>query len=145
MNPPKPHGRRWIWALLIALAVFAGCACYGFSQDLGSDTAKAEGTSISAPESPESPMPTSEVDPGWIEGTYKVATEIPPGEYKTTGAGKKGDVLGGCYWARLKDTSGEVGSIIANDNVPSGAKARMTVRKTDRYIQFTGGCAWLKA
>jgi len=46
-------------------------------------------------------------------GTYIVGRDIEPGLYK----GQAGeDIMDSCYWARLSDVSGGMGSIIANDN-----------------------------
>lgn len=46
-------------------------------------------------------------------GTYIVGTDIQPGIYK----GEAGyDIFDSCYWARLKDMSGTLDAIIANDN-----------------------------
>lgn len=46
-------------------------------------------------------------------GIYLVGRDIRPGTYK----GEAGaDILESCYWARLNDVSGGMGSIIANDN-----------------------------
>lgn len=42
-------------------------------------------------------------------GTYLVETEMQPGIYKGKGSSES------CYWARLKDLSGEFDAIIAND------------------------------
>jgi hypothetical protein len=53
--------------------------------------------------------PENKVNPG----TYLVGTDIQPGYYK----GIAGDnILDSCYWARLKDVTGSLDSIIANDN-----------------------------
>lgn len=60
------------------------------------------------------PTPTVTPDPNLIRpGTYLVGTEIRPGLYH----GRAGEgMLESCYWARLKDTSGSLDSILANDN-----------------------------
>ncbi|GLZ51789.1 DUF4190 domain-containing protein [Actinomycetospora sp. NBRC 106378] len=68
-------------------------------------------------------------------GTYAVGSEIQPGTYRTTGASY-------CYWARLKSADGELGSIIANDNVDGSST--MVVKSTDQYIEFSGSCTWTK-
>lgn len=49
------------------------------------------------------------IDPG----VYLVGRDIQPGRYR----GEAGeDILGSCYWARLQNVSGDLNSIIANDN-----------------------------
>ncbi|GAB2905507.1 hypothetical protein GCM10027203_00270 [Nonomuraea fastidiosa] len=69
--------------------------------------------------------------------TLRVGTDIQPGTYRTTGPAS-GFTM--CYWARLRDESGDV--IAAG--MPSGA-AVVTIQPTDKAFQ-TGGCAeWTKA
>ncbi|GAA3550368.1 hypothetical protein GCM10022419_033250 [Nonomuraea rosea] len=46
------------------------------------------------------------------DGQYLVGEDAKAGTYKTAGADGYN-----CYWASLKDASGEFGAIIANDNV----------------------------
>ena len=69
--------------------------------------------------------------------TLRVGTDIQPGTYRTSGPAA-GFTM--CYWARLRDESGDV--IAAG--MPSGA-AVVTIQPTDKAFQ-TGGCAgWTKA
>lgn len=42
-------------------------------------------------------------------GSYRVGTDIPPGRYRNTG------FTSGCYWERVSDFTGDLGSIIANE------------------------------
>jgi len=67
------------------------------------------------------------------EGTFIVGEDIQPGRYKARSA----HVDGLCYWARLKDDSGEFGSIIANDS--TAGSASVTIRSTDGAFE-TSGC-----
>jgi hypothetical protein len=55
------------------------------------------------------PPTTTTTLPGFDDGTWVVPTEIAPGTYEV-------DAGSGCYWARLKDASGSLESISANDN-----------------------------
>ena len=58
------------------------------------------------------PTPTQNVNLIKI-GTYLVGTDIEPGIYR----GEAGDgLLGSCYWARLKDLSGSLDGVLANEN-----------------------------
>ena len=41
---------------------------------------------------------------------------------------------------RLKNDSGETSSIIANDNIRSGGKGSVTVKSSDKFVQFKGDC-----
>jgi hypothetical protein len=65
-----------------------------------------------------------------------VGADIQPGSYRTSGGSG-----GQCYYARLKTDN--TTSYIAN-NLSSGPM-RMTVRSTDGYVEFSGGCEWRKA
>src|SRR5690606_7567512 len=60
------------------------------------------------------PLPTETPNPNLVKpGTYLVGIDIQPGIYK----GNAGtDFLSSCYWERLKDLKGTLGSILANDN-----------------------------
>jgi hypothetical protein len=66
----------------------------------------------------------------WPDQLDKVGSDIAAGSYKTSGPS---GTLGHCYWARLKDDSGN--GIIAND-ITSGP-TRFTA-KTGEYVQITG-------
>lgn len=72
--------------------------------------------STSTPKPTNTPEPpTATPDPNRLsEGVYMVQKEAMSGIYKGQSAGN--DILQSCYWARLKDVSGELDSIIANDN-----------------------------
>ncbi|MEV4399980.1 hypothetical protein [Nonomuraea sp. NPDC049607] len=65
------------------------------------------------------------------DGQYLVGEDIKPGTYKTAGADGTN-----CYWARLKNASGEFDAIIANDNVQG--QTRVTLKKGE-YFE-TNGC-----
>jgi hypothetical protein len=71
------------------------------------------------------------------EGTYIVGDDIQPGRYQAA-AGPDGY----CYWARLKDDSGDFDSIIAS-NTTSG-RASVTISASDGAFD-TGGCTtWIR-
>lgn len=63
------------------------------------------------------------------EGMYRVGTDIPVGTYRLTCTSEYG-----AYWARLKDASGNVSSIIANSNF--NTTAYVTVLNGE-YLQLT--------
>jgi hypothetical protein len=65
------------------------------------------------------------------DGTYRVPQDVKPGTYRSLG----GD---GCYWARLKNFSGSLDSILANENAVGPAV--VTIKPTDRGFE-TNGCA----
>ena len=59
------------------------------------------------------PLPPTPTPVVLRSGTYIVGTDIQPGIYR----GEAGyDIFDSCYWARLKDMSGTLDAIIANDN-----------------------------
>lgn len=68
------------------------------------------------------------------DGQYLVGEDIKPGTYKTAGADSFS-----CYWARLKNASGELGSIIANDNIKG--QTRVTLKKGE-YFETKGCQDW---
>lgn len=72
------------------------------------------------------------------QGTYVVGSDIVAGTYKT--AGPTGDLP--CYWARLKNTSGDFSAIITNGN-PTG-QTTVTISKTDGAFETTGCQQWTK-
>ncbi|MCX4233879.1 hypothetical protein ACH4Y0_08940 [Streptomyces sp. NPDC020707] len=69
------------------------------------------------------------------DGDFQVGTDVRSGTYRTTG---NADAL--CYWERAKDASGEMDSIIANDNV-SGT-SYVTVLKSDKLFKSSGCNDW---
>ncbi|MGH8859895.1 MAG: hypothetical protein ACRDVG_01450, partial [Jatrophihabitantaceae bacterium] len=74
--------------------------------------------------------------PGFSDGTYLVGTDIRPGIYRTAG----GDY---CYWERMHDLAGNLGSIIANDNITGPTVVQ--VFSSDRAFQVSGGCQWRRS
>ena len=89
-------------------------------------------TTVTVTQTAEAPGPSA----AFGDGVHLVGSDIQPGTYKAANPG------GRCYWARLKDTSGELGSIIANDN--AGGQAVVTIRKTDAAFESTRCGDWVK-
>lgn len=66
------------------------------------------------------------------DGTYLVGKTIKPGTYTSPGAD-----IGRCYWARLKNTSGDVSAVVAASYHPG----RQVVTVGRRDVAFiTDGC-----
>lgn len=63
--------------------------------------------------------------------------DIQPGRYKA-----RADRNGLCYWARLKDDTGDFDSIIAN-NTTSGS-ASVTVKSSDGAFETSGCTPWIR-
>lgn len=72
-------------------------------------------------------------------GTWQVGTEVKPGTYTTTAKDSP------CYWARLKGFDGELTSIIANGNLDDQQHGRLTVKATDKGLELSGDCVWVRA
>lgn len=69
-------------------------------------------------------------------GTYLVGEDIQPGTYRTVLDGSSS-----CYWARLAGLSGELGDIIANDNV--SGQAFVTIAETDVAFETSRCGEWV--
>lgn len=97
--------------------------------DAGSDTNTKNDTKAAKPAEPKK-RAAFEGD-----GDFHVGTDVQPGTYRTTG---NADAL--CYWERSKDASGEMDSILANDNV-SGT-SYVTILKSDKLFKSSGCKDW---
>ncbi|WP_377641848.1 hypothetical protein [Oryzobacter terrae] len=96
-------------------------------------------TGVTAAASPSAtPAPTPAAEPGPRtatlagDGTYDVGSDMKPGLYRSQGSGT---------WARLKDASGAVESIIANGDV-RGWVEYVQVMRTDGYFATQGMGDW---
>lgn len=67
------------------------------------------------------------------DGIWRVGKDIRPSTYRTSGSD-------GCYWARLRNLSGEFDAIIANGN-PSGP-AVVTISPRDVGFESQGCGTW---
>ncbi|MGH3519343.1 MAG: hypothetical protein ACRDQ7_18370 [Haloechinothrix sp.] len=68
-------------------------------------------------------------------GIFVVGEDIEPGTYKTSGSSL-------CYYARLRDTSGDFDSIITNANVDG--PATVTISSSDGAFETSGCADWVK-
>lgn len=119
--PPPPPKKRWPWAVGgVAVLVVAGLAAVlviALTGDAADDAAAVTQTapvpaSEAASATGAAPMRTADAGVLPTSGTFKVGTDIQPGEYAVSPAG---GATG--YWERLSCTTGEFECIIANDNV----------------------------
>ncbi|WP_143101752.1 hypothetical protein [Amycolatopsis marina] len=132
---------------LLAAGMLTGCASApGSPVAAGAvSTAPTETTTVTATvtetvtetvttEPPPPPGPKVEFGPG----TWEVGVDVQPGKYKT--GGPDGGLP--CYWARLNDTSGDLGSII-NNSILEGP-GTVTINKGELFE--TSGCQdWIQA
>ncbi|MBT2419791.1 hypothetical protein J7F01_06080 [Streptomyces sp. ISL-22] len=69
------------------------------------------------------------------DGDFQVGTDVKPGTYRTTG-----NTDGMCYWERAKDSSGEMDSLLANDNVTG--TSYVTIKAGDKLFSSSGCKDW---
>ncbi|WP_433617879.1 hypothetical protein ACQP2P_19360 [Dactylosporangium sp. CA-139114] len=74
------------------------------------------------------------------DGTYEVNVDIAPGTYKTKVPASERN----CYWERMKDFGGGVGSILANDNAGPGSPITVKIAKSDAGFKSDGCGTWAK-
>jgi len=65
------------------------------------------------------------------DGTYLVGVDIQPGTYRS-------DTGEGCYWARLRNFTGGLGSLIANDNPAGPAIVKIGAKDKGFHSQRCG-------
>ena len=102
------------------------------AREEGKKEAEAAAAAKAAPKPTPAPAPAAAT---FSDGLYKVGSDIPAGSCRTAGGGGSP-----CYYARLK--TDDTTSYIAN-NLSLGPM-RMTVRSSDGYVEFSGGCEWRK-
>ncbi|MFF3604246.1 hypothetical protein [Streptomyces sp. NPDC002463] len=71
------------------------------------------------------------------DGVFLVGKDIQPGTYRSDG---KDNAL--CYWARLSDTTGEVGDTIASGNTKG--QAIVKIDASDKAFQTSDCKPWQK-
>lgn len=69
------------------------------------------------------------------DGDFEVGADVKPGTYRTTG-----NEDGMCYWERLKDSKGELESILANDNVTG--TSYVTIKPGDKLFKSSDCNGW---
>jgi hypothetical protein len=83
--------------------------------------------------------PRSGTQSGLQPGVWLVGSQITPGVYRTNASS-------GCYWARLRDFSGTLDGIIANDFVSGGGQVLVEIRSGDVGIEADGDCGtWTRS
>ncbi len=95
--------------------------------------AGSKGSGDKAPESKAPEKPKAATVDG--DGDFEVGSDVKPGLYRSTG-NKDAE----CYWERAKDASGEVDSILANDNVTG--TAYVEIKASDKLFKSTSCGTW---
>lgn len=132
---PTAYTAVFVAGIILTGAVACNAGTDGPHQPLNATTTQPPtSTSPSQPSTPSQQAPAGSVG----DGTYLVGSDIKAGQYKTDGPDKNA-VIPNCYWARMKDNSGAITSIIANNN--SAGPDRVTV-SSGEYLQLSGGCTW---
>lgn len=157
--PPQPKQKPFGWvAMLIATAstlIIGSCTggLIGSASSIGAPqaTVTVPGPTVTVTEKAEQPAEkkeepakeTTEPAPpaGLGDGTYEVGVDVKPGRYKTVVP----DDSRNCYWARLKNDSGELSAIIANENNSPGARVSVTIKKSDKFFSSRGCGDWTKS
>jgi hypothetical protein len=143
-QPPR-SGRRWLsYGATALIALVFGIVIGAGGSGAGTKSAAGPGPTVTVTEEAE-PAPTvtetvtaeaeptqeaEETGPATTmsgDGQYLVGEDIKPGTYKTAGT----DGGFACYWARLRNATGEFSAIIANDNITG--PARVTVKQGEYF------------
>lgn len=141
--PAKP--RRWIWLWVVAallLGVWLGSLGRSSSPASSSPaTASAPATvvvtrTITVPTLVPAPPPPPPPGPKTTfgDGTYEVGVDVAAGSYSAPGGRN-------CYWERSKNSSGELGSVIANEWKPNKGQAILTA-KNGEFLKVSDCGTW---
>jgi hypothetical protein len=84
---------------------------------------------------PPAPKPTQPPAATIEQGTWAVPDEVKPGTYVSDGGE-------GCYWARLRDLTGGINSIIANGG--DVGRQRVTILRSDKGFETNECGVWRK-
>jgi hypothetical protein len=148
-KPKKAKRFGWPTVIITGVVALGLGTIIGSSGDDTATTAKPDPT-VTVPQTPKAePAPTATKAPEakkttepdskstMNEGTYEIGVDAKPGRYKT----QVSESSPGCYWARMKDDSGGLNSIIANDNVNPGARVSITVKQGE-FFKSDGCGTW---
>lgn len=136
--------RKWFGKLMFVLIalVVVGMWNTTASKQLRSDIVSAgQGTPVTQQQQPTQPAKPAKPADQWTDGTYQVGVDIPVGRFKVVPA--EGGI-GMCYWSTLKDTTGQFGSIVANDVAKGPSYFEVASGSAVKYVQLRG-CVATKA
>lgn len=158
-QPPAPKRRRISRVVLAVVAIctlgiigVVSCTAAMFNGAIGAATNAADpapvimptkskplGTATPTTRKPVEKAPTNNLP---RDGVLLVGPDLKPGTYQAT---CPEDSIVGCYWARLKDTDGELESVLANNVVGVGGTITLRVKATDYAVEIRGGATWKRA
>ncbi|MEU3605705.1 hypothetical protein AB0E83_09665 [Streptomyces sp. NPDC035033] len=121
----------------VVVVVAVGAALGGGGEE-GAKTpeAKSSAPAASGDKAPESKAPEKpKAATVGGDGDFEVGSDVKPGLYRSTG-NKDAE----CYWERAKDATGEVDSILANDNVTG--TAYVEIKASDKLFTSTSCGTW---
>lgn len=157
-SPASAPPTRSVWlkrvgigaGMFLSLLIGIGIGGAGTAAPSTATTAQASVPVAQAPAYAQSPVAQAPVEQsvpvvpavpqGVTAGTYAVGSDVQPGTYKSTGP--DGSNMAGCYWERMKDTSGDFGSTIAN-NISEGPSV-VTISAKDGAFKTAGCAPWIK-
>lgn len=138
--PSRPNPAPWI-ALAAVGVVAAGLLGFAVGRSGASGPVTTRTVTAAATETEERravPTTAASRSTGIGPGTHVVGRDIQSGEYRTEGPDRGST----CYWARLADTSGDRGTIIANDT-PNGPST-VTIKGDDGAFKTSGCQEWVR-
>jgi hypothetical protein len=137
VSPARKPWRNWPWVVGGIVLLLGIIGIIGGGQKRSTSTVTtAEPQAPAAP--PAAPASPANLATAFGDGIYVVGIDIVPGTYATTGVTAGG--IGMCSWSRLKDTSGNFDSIIAND--AQQGPTTVTITKTDGLFETAGCNTW---
>lgn len=160
-TPPPPAPKKMPrWAKIVAVVVavpvvlVGGCTAIVAGSGLANQAADPRPVpgsntydpGINTPEAKPSkaPKPVEEA-PTLLptDGTLLVGKDVKPGTYQTR---VTDDEVPSCYWARLANLDGALGSIIDNDiTITANALVTLRVRSTDYAVEINcDGAVWTR-
>lgn len=142
---PKPKTRKGLTVLLAASGLVVGLIIGGSIGSAGkapvtAEPAPAASTAAEKPAEKKAEEPAEEKPVTFGDGTYEVGVDIEPGRYKVTVPSDS--VM--CLYQRLKDDTGDTGTIIAQDVKRPGAKTSVTIKKSDGFFETSGCGEWVR-
>ncbi|MFI6940246.1 hypothetical protein ACIBI4_13310 [Streptomyces sp. NPDC050418] len=140
-HQPEPPRRNWFarHKVLTAIGAVVVVVAIGGALGSGGSDGSKESASTSSGSSDKGSGDAKKADEPEVaiegDGDFEVGSDVKPGTYRTTG-----NEDGLCYWERLKDSKGELESILANDNVTG--TSYVTITAADKLFKTSDCQGW---